>query len=280
MVVLVDIKLVVLVVRAAVLFSISRLAYRCRNLLSWVRLASVALAWINFCVDANELTASLLPLIAQFVIRAEYFVDHGAVAAELSQRLVDVPRLDALSILVAHHHFAKAVIRSLGSGCLFFAGPSCSRFGFCGGFTHVKDHYVSKSLLSRRRLSLLGLIHALRHSNEFKLNATLGLCHGRSVPYCLLLAFVLDVGEEFALLSLFFLALLFENLLSLLISLLLFLLDFPFSVEQTLLVLLLLFNILSHDLLAFILQFLDLLPSYVLVLHLLHFLFFLDALNT
>ena len=191
-----------------------------------------------------------------------------------------MPRLNALSILVAHHHLAKAVIRSLGSGCLFFAGPSCSRFGFCGGFTHVKDHYVSKSLLSRRRLSLLGLIHALRHSNEFKLDATLGLCHGRSVPDRLLFAFVLDVSEKLALLPLFLLALLFQDLLCLLVSLLLFLLDFSLSVEQSLLVLLLLFNVLSHDLLSLVLQVLDLLSSYVLVLHLLHFLFFFYALDT
>ena len=96
----------------------------------------------------------------------------------------------------------------------------------------------------------------------------------------MLFAFVLDVSEKLALLPLFLLALPFQNLLCLLISLFLFLLDFALSVEQSLLVLLLLFNVLSHDFLTLVLQVLDLLSSYVLVLHLLHFLLFLYALDT
>ena len=195
-----------------------------------------------------------------------------------------MPRLNALSILVAHHHLAKAVsccIPSLRSSSRLFAGPGSSKLWLCScWFTHVKDHDISESLLGCSWLSLLGLIHALRHTNELKLDATLGLCHGRSVPDRLLFAFVLDVGEKLALLPFFLLALLLQNLLCLLVSLLLFLLDFSLSVEQSLLVLLLLFNVLSHDLLSLVLQVLDLLSSYVLVLHLLHFLFFFYALDT
>lgn len=195
-----------------------------------------------------------------------------------------MPRLNALCILVTHHHRAKAVsycIPRLGSCSRFFARPGSSKLWLRScGFAHVKDHDISKSLSGCCWLSLLSLIHALRHTNEFKLDATLGLCHGRSVPDRLLFAFVLDISEKLTLLPLFLLALPFQNLLCLLISLFLFLLDFALSVEQSLLVLLLLFNVLSHDFLTLVLQVLDLLSSYVLVLHLLHFLLFLYALDT
>ena len=128
--------------------------------------------------------------------------------------------------------------------------------------------------------SLLWLLHAFGHSDQFKRYAALTTSDGSSgITGALLVRATFDLGEELTALPLLLLLLFAQDLLVLLLSFLLLLLHFPLSLIQALLLDSLLLHILLHDHRPLLSQILDLLSASLFILLFLPLLLLLHVLQ-
>ena len=200
------------------------------------------------------------------------------VVVKLCPCLINVPFLNFAPIFVTYHNFYTFWFFLL---CLESFG-SWSLLRLSGFSTHVKNHYVIEAL-SNWDLLWHGLIHAFRHSNKFKCDATLSFCHSCAVrcsrTWLLSRWSSLHFCKELSSLSLFLLLLLAQYFGVLLLFLLLLFLQLALFLMQSTFILFLLFDVIFHNFSSFLLQLLYLLSSNVFILPFLSLLFILQMLN-